>query len=307
MAGLFVAAQAADLDARWKLLNNLVSWVAPMLGALAFFALAFSFTQSSLTGAPLAIAFGFAMGGSAIAALSTIPWFANGLVALFFRTTETSYTLRLAARLALLCLLLAVPGWFAFHHLLEDFSQDPGALLEGASLGTGLLGYIALALAAVGFLVRRNWRDTIDRLGLAPMTLIHFAVAIIGLVALVGLNFGADWFQHTFLPELWERDQQINQSIAQDMTIGMVLLLGLSAGIGEEVTLRGALQPKLGIVLTALLFASLHVQYSWFGMMVIFVLGLLLGLIRRYTTTTVAVLIHVLYDVMAVFSIAAAE
>jgi len=46
---------------------------------------------------------------------------------------------------------------------------------------------------------------------------------------------------------------------------GLMLLLGLSAGIGEEITLRGALQPKLGLALTSLLFAALHVQYSWYG------------------------------------------
>ena len=84
---------------------------------------------------------------------------------------------------------------------------------------------------------------------------------------------------------------------------GQTLLLGLSAGIGEEITLRGALQPKLGIALTSLLFASLHVQYSWFGMLALLFFGLLLGVIRRRTSTTVAIAVHALYDVLAVTTV----
>jgi membrane protease YdiL (CAAX protease family) len=80
-------------------------------------------------------------------------------------------------------------------------------------------------------------------------------------------------------------------------------VLGLSAGIGEELTMRGALQPRLGLAATALLFASLHVQYSWFGITVIFLLGLVLGLLRKHTNTSVAMAVHALYDMAAVLSI----
>jgi membrane protease YdiL (CAAX protease family) len=79
-------------------------------------------------------------------------------------------------------------------------------------------------------------------------------------------------------------------------------MVGLSAGIGEEITMRGALQPKLGIGLTALLFALLHVQYSWFGMLVILLFGVALGLLRRATSTTVVMAVHTLYDVLALMT-----
>ena len=45
-----------------------------------------------------------------------------------------------------------------------------------------------------------------------------------------------------------------------------------------------------------------HVQYSWFGMVVIFTLGVTLGLIRRTTSTSVAMLVHAAYDMVAVFT-----
>ena len=66
--------------------------------------------------------------------------------------------------------------------------------------------------------------------------------------------------------------------------------------------MRGALQPKLGLVLTSLLFASLHVQYTWFGVLVIFLLGALLGFVRSRTSTSVVMLAHTVFDVIAVFT-----
>jgi membrane protease YdiL (CAAX protease family) len=54
------------------------------------------------------------------------------------------------------------------------------------------------------------------------------------------------------------------------------------------------------------LFALLHVQYSWFGMALIAILGLLLGTIRQRTSTSVAIAVHALYDVAAVVAVTAA-
>ena len=50
------------------------------------------------------------------------------------------------------------------------------------------------------------------------------------------------------------------------------------------------------------LFAALHVQYSWFGMVLVFALGVTLGLIRKHTSTTAAIVVHGLYDMLAVFA-----
>src|SRR5262249_57168061 len=102
------------------------------------------------------------------------------------------------------------------------------------------------------------------------------------------------WF-----PSLWAADQRMTQAIASGITPARAVLLGLSAGIGEEITLRGALQPRLGIPLTAAFFAALHVQYSWFGMLVIFLLGVLLGQVRQRASTTSAMIAHGAYDMLA--------
>ena len=150
--------------------------------------------------------------------------------------------------------------------------------------------------------MRRDLKQTLERLGIRRMTWGHLAIAALGVAALYGLNTGADWLQQAFFPALWNSDHKMNEALASGLATPEVVLLGLSAGIGEEITLRGALQPRLGLFTTSLLFGALHVQYSWFGIGVIFLLGLVLGAIRSRTTTTVAIVVHVLYDVLAVFS-----
>jgi len=246
---------------------------------------------------------GIAVGTGGASLMTMFRPFSNGLAAALFRTANTSHTLRLAARMVFLTILLALPGWFAIRSLLDQFFESSTPLLDRVSLEGDLIGYILLALAAVGFMVRRSLPETLERLGIRPFARAHIAVIAIGVLALYGLNAGADWIQHSYFNSLWESDHHVNEALATGLTAGRAIVLGLSAGIGEEITMRGALQPKLGLVLTSLLFAALHVQYSWFGMLVIFALGLILGTIRNRSSTSVAMAVHAIYDVLAVFSV----
>ncbi|HEV2106424.1 MAG TPA: CPBP family intramembrane glutamic endopeptidase, partial [Candidatus Eisenbacteria bacterium] len=83
------------------------------------------------------------------------------------------------------------------------------------------------------------------------------------------------------------------------LPVAVSLLLGTSAGVGEELVVRGALQPRAGVLAAALLFACGHVQYTWFGMLTIALLGVLLGVIRLRAGTTTAIVVHATYDVFA--------
>ena len=299
MAGLLIAAQAADFDPRWEGLYYALSWVVPVAAATTFVAISVLLYQGDLTGWAKWSLLGFAS-ASAVACLATVlrP-VADGLVRALLRADPPSHSLRLSARLVLAGLLLAVPGWFALRDILTEDTQQ---LMEQLPLGGGLVGYVLLALAAVGFLVRRGLGATLGRLGIKPLTVSHAGVIVLGVVGLLLLNKGADALQKHAFPELWKRDQDFNEALAGGLTHVQAVLLGLSAGIGEEITMRGALQPRLGLVLTSMLFAALHIQYSWYGMAVIFVLGLVLGTIRRHTSTTVAMAVHAIYDILAVLS-----
>lgn len=302
IAGLFVAAQAADLDRQWRMLYFMLSWVVPVAGVAAFISLAFMLEGAQLPAPWGPLLTGLCVGGAIASGLTLFRPFANALAVWMFRTDPPSRTLRLAARMVFLTLLFAVPCWFAIRTLFDSLAAQIDTLLAGASLGTGLIGYIMLAFASVGFMLRRNARATFERLGIGPITASHALVIASGVLGLFALNAGADWIQRTYFHDLWVEDQSVSAAIGGRLTLAGTIMLGLSAGIGEEITMRGALQPKLGVVVTALLFASLHVQYSWFGITVIFLLGMLLGVLRKRTNTSVAMAVHALYDMAAIFS-----
>jgi hypothetical protein len=304
LAGMYVSAQAADLDPSFLLLYYSISWIVPVagVGASAAAVVALAADTGLPPGGRLALCAIAGLAGVATV-LSVFRPFSNALVRFLFRGAVPSHTLRLTARIVMTVLLLALPGWFAVQGVLADLLDDPRALFDRISLGGELVGYVVLALAAVGYRLRRDLRQSLERLGIGPLRREHLAVVPLGVIALFGLNVGAEWVQRVALPELWESDQRVNQQLAAGLGFGRTLLLGLSAGIGEEITMRGALQPMLGLFLTSLLFAVLHVQYSWFGIAIIMMLGIVLGTIRLRAGTTTAMAVHTLYDVIAIFSI----
>lgn len=154
--------------------------------------------------------------------------------------------------------------------------------------------YLAIAIFGYGYLTRKNLKKTLNELGLEKPTisniLLGFSVGI-GLIALVIIL--SLFFQHFGLEE--ENIDWIKDLIS----IQNAFILGLSAGICEEILFRGALQPKFGIVLTTLLFVFLHVQYSALWMLfIVFVISIILGYVRKMTNTTTAIIVHSTYNVI---------
>jgi hypothetical protein len=300
VAGLFVTAQGADAQRGWRWIHALVVWVVPVGGAVFLAALAAMLYHGEL---PLALRLGAAAlagAGGLLCLASLLRPVADGIGALLFPGQPSSHTLRLAARLALACLLLAFPTWLALRGELSSVLEDPGTLVSARTLSGSLVGYVVLAFASVGWLVRRPLRDSLARLGIKRLGPRDIAVVAAGIAALWFFNSGSEWLQRACFPELWKSDQSFTESLAHVMGSGQMVLLGLSAGIGEEITMRGALQPRLGLVRTSLLFAALHVQYSWYGIASIFLFGLILGLIRRRSGTSAAIAVHALFDMLVV-------
>ncbi len=227
---------------------------------------------------------------------------ADRVTALLFRSGTIGRTRRLAARLVVIGFLLPPPMLALQPDLLDAMKTSPVPLADAGGLFAQLIGEIAVALAGVGWLVRRNGRDTLERLGLSAVRIEHLPVILVGLLGAIGINAGMEAAQQAWFPALWQLDKQATDLIAGNLPFWTALVLGLSAGLGEEILLRGALQPRLGIVLTALLFASGHVQYTWFGMLTIAMLGILLGIVRKRTNTTTAIIVHGLYDIFAVLA-----
>lgn len=301
-AGLFVAAQAADTEPRWRWLYLALAWIVPLSGAGAFIALGTLLQNTDLRDPWKAILIGY-VGWAAF--LSVILWIrrvADALVQVMFRGEPSSHTLRLTARLVLTGLLISIPAAFALRNELMEMLQSPDSPLTTGGFAGSLVGYVALALAGVGFLIRRTTAQTLERLGIRGLSMRDWAIAGVTVLVLVALTTGADFAQQRWFHDLWLKDQEMTRAMAAKLGLGSALLLGISAGVGEEVTMRGALQPKLGLILTSLLFASLHVQYTWFGVTLIFLLGVLLGVVRSRTHTGVVVVAHTAFDVVAVFT-----
>ena len=81
------------------------------------------------------------------------------------------------------------------------------------------------------------------------------------------------------------------------------LILGLSAGIGEELLLRGALQPRFGIFITSLLFALLHTQYGLtFVLVGLFLIGAMLGKMRVRYGTAAPIITHAVFNLIVVLA-----
>ena len=164
------------------------------------------------------------------------------------------------------------------------------------------------ALLAVGFPVVRTVRSALERLGFVRPTLRQ----VLGGIALALLMVGGASLLDMAIVWLWETmgwpqtdtaafERMLGAAISP---IGAVVI-GVTAGVGEELVVRGALQPRLGILLSNLFFASLHAfQYGFDGLLSVFIIGLILGLVRARSNTTTSAIVHGVYDFVLVMIIA---
>jgi membrane protease YdiL (CAAX protease family) len=170
--------------------------------------------------------------------------------------------------------------------------------IESQTLVYGQVVMLLFALVGVGLGTRRNVRQVLSRLGLQRPTLRGLGVAAGLIVAFLVLDYAVSvaWCR------LWPLNYKLVSESSQRLfapfnSIPGALVLGLSAGIGEETLFRGALQPRLRILLTALVFTLGHVQYALSPALAeILVIGLVLGWLRERTNTTTCMVTHAGYN-----------
>lgn len=172
------------------------------------------------------------------------------------------------------------------------------ANIESGTLVSGQVVMLLFALAGVGLGTRRNVRQTLQRLGLRRPTLRHLALAAGMIVAFLALDYAVSIIWHQLWPVNYQMVAESSESLfAPFASIPGALLLGVSAGIGEETLFRGALQPRLRILLTAIVFTLGHVQYTLSPALVeILIIGLVLGWLRERTNTTTCMVTHAGYN-----------
>lgn len=191
--------------------------------------------------------------------------------------------------------------YYQFSSLALDYrNYPPESVLRTAGTELSLL---ALAFAGIGLGISRTWRPAAKRLGWSRPEGWHLALALliatVFLLSNLPLNLLAYWLEPNSLTAIG----RIYQRVFTGVPWWSYPLIAVMAGIGEETMFRGALQPRFGILVTALLFALIHIQYGttlilgW-----IFIHGLAYGLVRRHINTTTAIIAHATYDFGAFLS-----
>lgn len=170
--------------------------------------------------------------------------------------------------------------------------------LDAYTLFWTLIGSFFIA----GAFVRRTGRETLERLGLVRPTGRQVVLAVVAALALVAAFHFIDLALAMLMGWLGipvTDEDAVNLLFAGTLTLPGVIMASVAAGFGEEVSIRGLLQPRFGILLPALLFASLHAfQYSWDGLVSVFFAGIIFAYIRRYTNTTTSAITHTVYDLV---------
>jgi len=161
--------------------------------------------------------------------------------------------------------------------------------------------FVIFALAGVGLLIRRQGPDTWQRLGLRRPTWKQLIAALVIAGLLLGFDFLVSWAWQGIDPAGHELLDKVNENLFGGLaTVGGAIALGLSAGISEELLFRGAIQPRLGVLLTTLLFALGHLQYGLtLATLQVFIIGLVLGLMRKRTGSVVLCIVtHAAYNMV---------
>lgn len=237
----------------------------------------------------------------------------RGWVSRFLPLNPTSFvhTVALALVASLSLILLAPLIVTGLPPLLSDaflrMAEETGSLDAQSNLLATvyvLVWTVPLAIFAVGYGVQRNFGASLRRLGFVWPSLQQVGIGIVVAVILV--------FVATYLDKgigfAWEAlgwprtdSEAFSKLIAFAFTPIGAVVLGISAGLGEELGVRGVLQPRLGIGLSNLLFASMHaLQYGWDGVLIVFLLGAAFGVLRNRTNTTTSAIAHGLYDFLLV-------
>lgn len=160
--------------------------------------------------------------------------------------------------------------------------------------------FLILATTGVGLFIRRNPAQTMARLGVVIPAWWQIVVALAAAGVFFAFGQQMDVLSHVLTPQVAHQVDATTQHLFGGLDGPVAIAtLALAPGICEELLFRGALQPRIGLIATALLFTSIHTQYSFsLDAFSVFVIAIGLGLIRKYANTTTSCLCHVSYNLV---------
>lgn len=215
--------------------------------------------------------------------------------------------------LAILLMLLAVVntiGGFVITGGLAGVAEEM-AQISTFDLLANFLIYIFMSVLGVGIFIRRNIPRTLKRLGFRLPEKGEFGAWLLNgikhLAIGVVVGFGMFWVQ-VGLAFIWQMfvspetlAEQTAASQAMFDALGSSLWLGFlvafTAGVGEELLFRGALQPIFGNLIVSIFFVMMHSQYILTpASLIILLVSLVFGFLRTYYTTPSAMVAHFVYN-----------
>ena len=181
----------------------------------------------------------------------------------------------------------------------EESPTGTGSLIF--SLWVQQLTFAVWALVGVGWLTRRRWLQSLERLAIVFPRPIEIAIGIGVALVLVPVILLLENLAAQYGMGVSEDVQRLSEALLGPLAGSFlgILTLGLAAGIGEETLFRGALQPRFGLLFTSILFAVVHSQYGiTFSTVAVFLVGIILGLLRQRFNTTTCAITHTAYNII---------
>jgi membrane protease YdiL (CAAX protease family) len=205
---------------------------------------------------------------------------------------------------------MAVVAWFV---LRRDGPIDMAAAIHvvggGLTISLSVIMGLPAVLAALWLAIRITRTPFADYLALRGTSWIHY---LVGIVALAVLVMGWDLLSRATGREVAPGFMgEVLQSARADGALWLLAIaFCVAAPVSEELFARGFLYRGWSesflaapgaIILSSLVWTSLHLQYDWFFFGEVFSIGLLLGYLRyRFRSTWLTIFVHGLNNLAAV-------
>jgi membrane protease YdiL (CAAX protease family) len=186
------------------------------------------------------------------------------------------------------------------------------ATYDGLVIGLGTLASVPVQIAVLSLAAQlRQWRPA----DYFALTKPRRAEVIFALTAVLVVNFAFDALLYVTGRDIVPVFQSEAYQSAKEFgwLAGLTIAIVIVAPIGEEIAFRGFLyrglarpgREMIAIGIISFVWALLHIQYDWLGMLQIFTVGLMLGWFRWASgSTTLAILMHCLVNVQAMIETA---
>lgn len=215
------------------------------------------------------------------------------------------------------CAWLAAEALVLIAFLARWFARNPGVPIDvdrvahdGYVVSIAAIASMAVQCGVVILAIHRARQPIADYLGLVRRPHLREIVFCLGSVAilLVASDLLSLLIGHDLVPPFMVRVYETARSAGTPAILLLLIAAVIAAPIGEEIMFRGFLfrgwVSALGvtgtIVVTSAIWAAIHVQYDWYGIVQVFSLGLLFGWVRaRSGSTLLTMMMHSVCNIAA--------